>query len=60
MSVNDDRMQANQRHGGNNAINIIRRSKNYLDELKNQNSGYKVRLPKITNLNKQNHDYIMN
>ena len=40
MSVNDDRMQANQRHGGNNAINIIRRSKNYLDELKNQNSGY--------------------
>jgi len=40
-------------------MNIIRRSKNYLDELKNQNSGYQVRLPKITNLNKQNHDYII-
>jgi hypothetical protein len=36
----------------NNAVNIVRRSKNYLDDLKNQNSGYQVRLPKITNLNR--------
>ena len=55
VSVNGDGLGGNSRHG-NNAINIIRRSnKNYLDELKNQNSGYQVRLPKITNLNIQNH-----
>jgi len=31
----------------NNAVGIIRRSKNYLDEVKNRNSGYQVRLPNI-------------
>jgi hypothetical protein len=44
----------------NNAVNIIRRSKNYLDELKNQSSGYQVRLPKLTNMNKANHEYYLN
>lgn len=50
VSVANDGMSGNPRYS--NANNIIRRSKNYLDELKNQNSGYQVRLPKITNLNK--------
>jgi len=52
---------AGGRHGANNAVNIVRRSKNYLDELKhNSNSGYQVRLPKISNMNKNNHDYYIN
>lgn len=44
----------------NNPVNIVRRSKNYLDDLKNQNSGYQVRLPRLTNMNKANQDYYMN
>lgn len=56
MSMAGDGM-TNSRHGG--AANVIRRGRNYLEEYKNSNSGYQVRLPKITNLNKQNHDYIM-
>jgi len=49
MSMAGDNM-SNGRHPG--ASNIIRRGRNYLEEYKNQNSGYQVRLPKITNLNK--------
>ena len=49
MSMAGDNM-SNRRHPG--ASNIIRRGRNYLEEYKNQNSGYQVRLPKITNLNK--------
>jgi|AACY02.7.fsa_nt_gi hypothetical protein len=42
----------------NNAINIIRRSKNYLDnEMKNQNSGYQVKLPNIGGY--KNNEYYM-
>lgn len=41
----------------NNAMNIVRRGKNYLEEIKNQNSGYQVRLPKLANQNRLNNDY---
>ena len=43
----------------NNAINVVRRGKNYLEEMKNHNSGYQVRLPKLQNQNRLNHDYYM-
>lgn len=35
VSMNNDGMGGNPRYGSNNANHIIRRSKNYLDELKN-------------------------
>ena len=41
----------------NNAMNIVRRGKHYLEEIKNQNSGYQVRLPKLANQNRLNNDY---
>ena len=44
---------------GNNAVNIIRRSKNYLDEVKNSNSGYQVRLPQLSKLNRNSHENYM-
>ncbi len=59
VSVGSDSMAGNLRHGQNNAVNIIRRSKNFIEDIKNQNSGYQVRLPKINNMNRQNPDYMM-
>lgn len=50
---------ANPRNS-HNAAAVVRRGKNYLEDLKNRDSGYQVRLPKLTNQNRLNHDYIMN
>ena len=47
----------NSRHSG--AANVIRRGRNYLEDYKNQNSGYQVRLPKISNYKNQNNEYML-
>lgn len=45
VQLSSDNM-SNPRQGGG-AMGVIRRGKNYLEEMKNQNSGYQVRLPKL-------------
>ena len=50
---------ANPRNS-HNAVGVVRRGKNYLEDMKNRDSGYQVRLPKLTNQNRLNHDYIVN
>lgn len=45
---------------GDNYVHVIRKNKHYLDERKDQHSGYQVKLPKLHNYRQSHEQYLYN